>query len=87
VVVVDGDVFVRSFTGPKGQWFKYILAHPEAELEAGGKTLRVRAVPVTDPKIIDRVSEAYLEKYQSSPYAKEMVRPEVLPTTLRLEPD
>jgi hypothetical protein len=42
-------------------------------------------VPVKDQKTVEAVSEAYLEKYRGSPYAKDMVRPEVLPTTLRLE--
>ena len=51
-----------------------------------GETIHVKAVLVSDQKSIEAVSQAYLEKYRSSPYAKEMVRPEVLPTTLRLEP-
>jgi len=36
--------------------------------------------------VIASVSTAYLAKYTMSPYAKEMVRAEILPTTLRLEP-
>lgn len=86
VVVVDGQVFVRSFTGPKGKWYRNVLASPEAEVETDGKTIHLRAVPVKDQKTIEAVSKAYLEKYRGSPYAKDMVRPEVLPTTLRLEP-
>ena len=86
VVVVDGQVFVRSFTGPKGKWYHNVLANPEADLEVDGKTIHVKAIPVSDQESIEAVSRAYLEKYRSSPYAKDMVRPEVLPTTLRLEP-
>ena len=45
----------------------------------------VRAVQVRNPKTIARASRGYLKKYAESPYAKEMVRPEILSTTLRLE--
>ena len=39
-----------------------------------------------DADSIARASREYLRKYQPSPYAQAMVRAEVLPTTLRLEP-
>jgi hypothetical protein len=86
VVVVDDDVFIRSFTGPKGKWYRNVLANPEADVEFDGKAIHVRATPVKDRKTIESVSRAYLEKYRDSPYAKDMVRDEVLPTTLQLEP-
>ena len=86
VAVVDGKVFVRSFRGPNGRWYRTILVHPDGELEVAGKKIRVKAVPVSERTINERVSQAYLEKYRASPYAKDMVRPEVLPTTLRLDP-
>jgi hypothetical protein len=86
IVVVNGEPFVRSFTGPKGKWYRNVQKHPEVELEFDGDRVRMRAIPVSDQHTIEAVSKAYLEKYRSSPYAKEMVRDEVLPTTLRLEP-
>jgi hypothetical protein len=46
----------------------------------------VRAIPVTDPAAVARASHEYLRKYQPSSYAQAMVRSDVLPTTLRLEP-
>ena len=36
VVVVDDDVFIRSFTGPKGKWYRNVLADPEADVEFDG---------------------------------------------------
>jgi len=86
VVVVDGTVFIRSFLGKNGKWYQNILASLEADLEFAGKKIHVKAVPVKDPKTIAAVSRAYQEKYRSSPYAKDMLRAEVLPDTLRLEP-
>ena len=47
---------------------------------------QLQAIPVSDPAAVARASREYLRKYQPSPYAQAMVRSEVLPTTLRLEP-
>jgi hypothetical protein len=85
-VVVGDDVFVRSFRGPNASWCKAIVATGQAALEIGDRLIAVRAIPIAEPGTITAVSDAYLAKYATSPYAKEMVRDEILPTTLRLEP-
>jgi hypothetical protein len=66
VVVVEGEVFVRSLRGQRGRWYREISSNPE----------------------VDAVSAAFRSKYQqSSPASTEaMVRPETLPTTLKLSP-
>ncbi len=58
----------------------------EPEPHLGGRRLAVQAIPASDRAAVDRASREYLRKYQPSPYAQAMVRTEVLPTTLRLEP-
>jgi hypothetical protein len=55
-------------------------------LEIASRQLAVQAVPESDPGAVDRASREYLRKYQPSPYARAMVKPDMLPTTLRLEP-
>jgi hypothetical protein len=86
VVVADGDVFVRSFRGATGRWYRDLAAGGPAILEFGRLKLAVQAVPANEPGPIERASRAFLDKYGSSSYAQAMVKPEVLPTTLRLEP-
>jgi hypothetical protein len=86
VVVADDAVFVRSVQGARGRWYRDLAAGGSAALEFSGRSVAVRAVPEPDPGAVDRVSREYLRKYQPSPYAGAMVKPEVLPTTLRLEP-
>ncbi|MBV8337481.1 MAG: DUF2255 family protein, partial [Alphaproteobacteria bacterium] len=86
IVVLDGTVFVRSVKGPKGRWYRDLSGGSSGKLGFDGTAVAVRAVPVTDDEVIAEVSEAYLEKYRPSPWADAMVRPEVLGTTLRLEP-
>ena len=86
VVVADDEVFVRSVRGSKGRWYRDLATSGSATLEFAGRRLAVQAFPVSDADTIARVSSEYLRKYQPSPYAQSIVRPEILPTTLRLEP-
>jgi hypothetical protein len=88
VVTVDGDVFVRSVRGDRGRWYREVSANPSAALHVGDRRIPVRAVPVTDETTVEAVSEAYWSKYggTSPGSTRAMVRPETLPTTLKLEP-
>ena len=86
VVVADNEVFVRSVYGTKGRWYRDLAAGGPAFLEFASRRLAVQAIPASDPTAVARVSHEFLRKYQLSPHAQEMVRSEVLPTTLRLEP-
>ena len=86
VVVVGDDAYIRSFHGNAGRWYQEIKDHPVAAAHVDGQRIPVRAVAVSDDVLIARVSDAYRRKYLSNSYLPAMVRAEVLPTTLRLEP-
>jgi hypothetical protein len=86
VVVADDEVFVRSVRGTRGRWYRDLAAGGPATLEFAGRRLSVQAIPESDPAAVDRASREYLRKYRVSPYAQAMVKSEVLPTTLQLEP-
>jgi len=85
-VVLDDAVFVRSARGAKGRWYRDLAGGDTATLEAGASRLAVRATLVGDPSVIGRVSGEYRRKYGSSPYLQSVLRPEVVATTLRLDP-
>lgn len=86
IVVSNDEVFIRSFRGPKGRWYRDLAAGGPATLEWDGHRLAVQAVPANDAASIERVSGSFLTKYRTSSYAQAMVQPDTLPTTLRLEP-
>jgi hypothetical protein len=88
VVVVEGEVFVRSVRGSRGRWYREISSNPESALHVEDTRIPVRAAPATDDTTVDAVSAAFRSKYQqSSPGSTAaMVRPEILPTTLKLSP-
>ena len=85
VVVVDGAVYVASVKAGEGRWYRELSARDGA-LVVDGRRVPVHAVPVSDPALRERVSEAFGRKYRSSRASLAMMqRPEVLATTLRLE--
>jgi hypothetical protein len=86
VVVADDEVFVRSWRGAEGRWYRDLAAGGPATLEYAGRRLAVQASPAGDQAAVARASREFLKKYQRSTHAQEMVRSETLPTTLRLEP-
>jgi hypothetical protein len=86
-VVVDGvDAFVRTYKGAASRWYRDVEANPAVAILVDGKRLPVSAIAATDPDSIDRTNAGYRRKYSNDPATKAMVRPEVLETTLRLEP-
>ena len=86
VVVADDEVFVRSWRGARGRWYRDLAQGGPASLEFNGNRLPVHAVPALEAAPIARVSDGFLQKYRTSSHAQEMVRAEILSTTLRLEP-
>ena len=88
VVVVEGEVFVRSVRGRRGRWYREISLNPEGALHVEDDRIPVRAASVTEGATVDAVSAAFRSKYQqSSPASTEaMLRAETLPTTLKLSP-
>jgi hypothetical protein len=86
-IVVDGDeAFVRSVRGEKGRWYRDATANPAVAVHVDGRRLPATAIPATDPDSIERTSNALREKYDRVPGLAPMLKPDVLATTLRLEP-
>ncbi|HEX4897436.1 MAG TPA: DUF2255 family protein [Candidatus Limnocylindrales bacterium] len=84
-VVVEGeDVFIRSVNGDGARWYREAIARPEVVFEAGTTRLRARVAGATDPGSVERCSAALTAKYHADPALRLMLRPETLPTTLRV---
>ena len=77
---------MRTYKGPKSRWYRDAQANSAVAIHVDGKRLAATAIPATDPDAIERTSAGFLRKYASDPAAKAMVGPDVLETTLRLEP-
>ncbi len=86
VVRLEDDVYIRSYKGSQGSWYRAAQASGEARIWAGGVEKDVEIVDA-DPSLNAQIDEAYRTKYgRSSEYVAPMVRPEAQATTLRLVP-
>ncbi|MDR8412367.1 DUF2255 family protein [Nonomuraea sp. 3-1Str] len=87
-VVRDGDeLFVRSWRGGDGAWFRAARASHSGRVSAAGVTKDVAFAEETDPAVNDRVDAAYRAKYgRYSSYVEPMVAASARATTLRLLP-
>src|ERR687894_1697656 len=59
VVVVEGEVFVRSVRGQRGRWYREISSHPEGALHVEDDRIPVRSTPATEGATVDAISAAF----------------------------
>jgi hypothetical protein len=85
-IVRHDVVYLRSYRGPTGRWYREALADPEVALHVDGRRLAATAVPASDPSSVEACSDGLRAKYPSSYSLGAMLVDEVLPTTLRLVP-
>ena len=85
VVLVGDELYVRSYRGPNGSWYRAATRTHEGVVRAGGleRDVTFAADHTADPAAID---DAYHAKYGRSSYVDAMVTPEAVATTLRLVP-
>lgn len=87
IVVVDGVPYIRSVRGPRGRWYRELLARGDGAVVAGRKRVAVGATHDRSATAIAGVSEALRRKYRGSGQSlASMLRSEVLDTTVRLGP-
>lgn len=88
-VVVEGRVFVRSWSLKPRSWRRTFLEDPYGSMFVGERELRIRAVHTRSERLKGLVSQAYKEKYNtpgSIQYVKEMSRKKSRDTTTELVP-
>jgi hypothetical protein len=64
-VVVEGRVFVRSWSLKPRSWWRTFLEEPRGIIQVGERRLRVRAVQTRSERLKGAVDRAYLEKYHT----------------------
>lgn len=89
VVVVEGRVFVRSWSLKPRSWYRTFLEEPRGTIVVDGREIKVRAVQTRSERLKKAVDEAYLSKYHtpgSVKYAKDLGRKKSRDTTTELVP-
>jgi len=88
-VVVEGRVFVRSWSIKPRSWYRTFLEDPYGSMFVGEREIPIRAVHTRSERLKDLVSQAYKEKYNtpgSIQYVKDMSRRKSRDTTTELVP-
>jgi hypothetical protein len=86
VVRAGGDLYVRSWRGTAGAWFRAAQARHAARIRAGGVERDVDLAEAGGD-VNAAVDAGYLDKYGRYPsYVEPMVRADARATTLRLVP-
>jgi len=89
VVRVDDDLYVRSYHGRESAWFRHAQLRNEIRVSAGGATLDVTFVDVSEDKVLnDKIDSAYQSKYQryNTTYVAPMIASQARAATLKLVP-
>lgn len=88
VVRRGDDLYVRSWKGREGAWYRGALVRREGRISAGGFEKDVSFVEEADPAVNDEIDAAYRTKYRGAGarYVDPMVAQQARATTLRLVP-
>jgi hypothetical protein len=88
VVRLGDDLYVRSWRGRTGAWFRGTQVRHEGRIWAGGVEKDVTFVEEVDADLNDQIDAAYRTKYRryGAQYVNPMVAPEARATTIKLVP-
>jgi hypothetical protein len=88
VVRVGEELYVRSYRGPSGGWYRRARFSGNGRIRSGTDEFWVRFSEVAVPELRAQIDEAYRVKYgrYGSRYVTPMTSDSVVETTLRLEP-
>ncbi len=88
-VVVEGRVFVRSWSLKPRSWWRTFLEDPVGAIQVGSRRLPVRAVRTRSERLKRAVDQAYLAKYHTPgalKFARDLGKPRSRDTTTELAP-
>ncbi|MEC5317690.1 DUF2255 family protein [Brenneria populi subsp. brevivirga] len=84
-VDVDGDLYVRAYSGVKSSWYQAAIKQKAGQITAIGQTFDVSFQPVSGA-INDKVDDAYRDKYRNESYLPDMVAEQAREATIRISP-
>lgn len=89
-VVVEGRVFVRSWSLKPRSWYRTFLLEPHGAIQVAERELPVRAIHTRSERLKAAVDRAYQEKYKtpgSIQYARDLGSEPSRSTTTELVPE
>jgi hypothetical protein len=90
IVTVDNALYVRSYRGHDGAWYRHATARPAGAIRTAGQQADVTFTPI-DPHqrdLLEAIGDAYRAKYgrYGDRYLQPMLAEQAVAATLRLIP-
>ncbi len=85
-VIVDGELYVRSYLGERGAWYRGAIAHRCGRIAAPGVDAAVVFERADADGLAERIDAAYAAKHAGSPYLPPMLEPAARTAALRVLP-
>jgi hypothetical protein len=80
------DLYIRSYRGPGGSWYRHARGRRDGHIQAGGVDRDVTFADA-DHDLDDQIDAVYRTKYHRYPrYVDPMISPQVRATTIKLLP-
>ena len=88
VVRCGDDLYIRSYRGTSGSWYRSARARRQGHIQAGGIGKDVTFTQETDPAVNDQIDAAYRAKYHryGSTYLDPMIAAKARDATIKLLP-
>lgn len=84
-VQVDGDLYVRGYSGTASRWYQAAVKQRAGRITAAGSTFDVAFEPVAGA-IYDAIDAAYKAKYSTSQYLRPMISERARAATVKIVP-
>ncbi|OWY28179.1 DUF2255 family protein [Herbaspirillum robiniae] len=84
-VAVDGNLYVRAYSGRESRWYKAALQQKSGQIIAAGMKSKVCFHAVSGD-VNDLIDEAYRAKYHASQYLRPMISERARAATVKITP-
>lgn len=86
-VVVDGELYVRAYSGTSGRWYQSAISQKAGQIHAAGMVKDVTFETVEkDDLLQSKIDDAYRDKYSKSPYLGSMISERAKAATVKISP-
>lgn len=85
-VVVEGNLYVRAYSGTQSSWYQSAIKQKAGHIHAAGVIWGVNFEPINDSILNEKIDTAYIEKYGSSPYLASMISDRAKNATIKILP-
>lgn len=84
-VVVDDSLYVRAYFGQNSRWYQAAIREKAGRITVAGMTKEVVFEPIGG-EMDDLIDNAYLAKYNGSPYLSSMISTRARSATVKITP-